>query len=446
MRASFVDVGPSLVACLVGAGFLVHVCLTEHREPERVGVVRVDQEPVQPLVMASALAARDEKPEPVPARILMRALRMPERAKRELSALAEKYVPPAAPARWTREERAAPPATLQVISQRELEPKELPALPPAGPAPAPAQVTSYVASREPVPEPEQAAEPEPKREGPRADFVRASHPIAVEPPTESDEPEPAPVRPKPRERKHDAPAPSPKPVVPAPPQPHPAAPPAPPPPRPPPPPPAPVPAASLPPAPAIVTPPPAPPPPPPRIEARSVSEPRARQAGPRKRVDRPKRPTPMTPEEATRYLAQAWVAVSGELPTPELLSVFWGQWALETGRGRWMSDYNFAGLKGRAPDGGLAHWWTWEETPQGPKRIRGRFRSYETAEEGAYDYVALLWHRYPKAVAAARRGDAVSFILELDQGGYFTERPAHYVRSVASLALEFRRKKLYASY
>jgi len=151
----------------------------------------------------------------------------------------------------------------------------------------------------------------------------------------------------------------------------------------------------------------------------------------------------MSPEDATRELASAWKRVTGEEATKQILSVLWAQWALETGRGRWMVDYNYAGLKGRAPDGGTGFWWTWEESKENPRRVRAQFRSYETAEHGALDYVSMLWVRYPKAITAARRGDAISFVLELDDGGFFTERPKHYVRSVASLALEFRRQHLH---
>jgi hypothetical protein len=199
-----------------------------------------------------------------------------------------------------------------------------------------------------------------------------------------------------------------------------------------------------PPAPAPPPPPPAPvaraaPPSPPPLAAvmRAPAPPRLSAA---KRIDRPKRPTPMSPEDAARHLTLALEQVTGEPATLELVSVLWGQWALETGRGRWMVDYNYAGLKGRAPDGGLANWWTWEETEKGPRRVRARFRSYETAEEGAIDYVALLFSRYPRALAAAQRGDAIAFVHELDNGKFFTERPGHYVGSVASLSLEFRRK------
>lgn len=160
---------------------------------------------------------------------------------------------------------------------------------------------------------------------------------------------------------------------------------------------------------------------------------------PRKVEHRPKRATPMSPQQATHHLMLAWEKVTGHEATLEIISVLWGQWALETGRGRWMVDYNYAGLKGVAPDGGWAYWWTWEETASGPHRVRARFRNYESADRGAEDYVGLLWRLYPKAVAAAREGNAAEFIEELVDGGFFTEIPKHYKRSVISLAAEFRR-------
>ncbi len=155
-----------------------------------------------------------------------------------------------------------------------------------------------------------------------------------------------------------------------------------------------------------------------------------------------KRPTPMEPADAARHLAVAWEAVIGEPANARTVSVLWAQWALETGRGRWMMDYNFAGLKGRGPSGGSAMWWTWEETDDGPKRIRGRFRAYASPDEGAKDYVDMLKRRYPECIEAARRGDTPTFILTLERRGYFTEKPKAYGRAVGSLAREFMRGEL----
>jgi hypothetical protein len=150
-----------------------------------------------------------------------------------------------------------------------------------------------------------------------------------------------------------------------------------------------------------------------------------------------KRPTPMEPADAARHLALAWEEVLDERPDSRAIAVLWAQWALETGRGRWMVDYNFAGLKGRAPGGGSALWWTWEETEAGPRRIRSRFRAYAKPEEGARDYIAMLARRYSDAISAARRGDTVGFMDVLERRGYFTEKPAAYSRALSSLAREF---------
>lgn len=155
-----------------------------------------------------------------------------------------------------------------------------------------------------------------------------------------------------------------------------------------------------------------------------------------------KRPTPMDPADAARHLGNAWEDVLSERASAKVVGVLWAQWALETGRGRWMVDYNFAGLKGRAPDGGSALWWTWEETEEGSRRVRSRFRAYATPEAGARDYIDMLRRRYPEAVDAARRGDAAGFIQALDRRGYFTEAPKAYGRAVLSLSREFMRGEL----
>jgi hypothetical protein len=156
-------------------------------------------------------------------------------------------------------------------------------------------------------------------------------------------------------------------------------------------------------------------------------------------VEHWKRPTPMEPTEAARALVVAWKQVHGTKPTGRVLSVLWAHWALETGRGRWMVDHNFAGLKGHAPDGGSALWWTWEHTDAGRRRVRTRFRAYPTFEAGARDYVETIC-RHPQATAAARRGDATAFIEALDRRGYFDEKPSGYARAVEQIARELDTK------
>jgi hypothetical protein len=121
--------------------------------------------------------------------------------------------------------------------------------------------------------------------------------------------------------------------------------------------------------------------------------------------ERRKRPTPMRPEEATGHLRDAFTEVLGTPPSGGALSILWAHWALETGRGLWMRDYNFAGIQGVAPDGGSAVWWTSERLEGETQRVRLRFRAYATPTDGAIDYVRQLRDRFPLALDAARAGD-----------------------------------------
>jgi len=478
MRSRLADAGPSLGVCAVSAALFVHACSAEPekargQKPERSWLHAL-LAPAEPTAGAPLAAAGEPKRKKKPR--LRKGFRIAPETRDALVVLARARPAPApvetlpAP---TRTPPAAVPAPLKVALA-----------PPPKPEPAPERAAAKPAKPERVlpkpPEPEAAETvavaysvrrpPQLLGDEPPALLARPAEEPAVvaaapEPapaparvvaaPTAPPEPASAPkpvIAPPPKPAVVDEPAPAPKPAAPPPkpvvvaeptpsaPRPAPA--PSPPPvvaPAPPPPP------VIAPPAPPPVVAPPAPAPVPPPASfspaprAAVAAAPRPEREPKPKRIDRPRRPTPMSPNDATRYLAQAWEHHTGERATEEVISVLWGQWALETGRGRWMVDYNYAGLKGRAPDGGTANWWTWEEADAGARRVRARFRSYEAPEHGALDYVEMLLRRYPKAVAAARRGDAVNFILELDHGGFFTERPEHYVRSVASLAREFRR-------
>jgi flagellar protein FlgJ len=146
----------------------------------------------------------------------------------------------------------------------------------------------------------------------------------------------------------------------------------------------------------------------------------------------------MESEDARRHLARAWAKVMHQPAPAEAVALLLAHWALETGHGFAMSDHNFAGLKGRAPGGGSALWWTWERGAQGKlERVRARFRAYATPEEGARDYLSILKDRYADALTAAQRGDADSFVNALERRGYFTEATDDYRRAIRSLTRSF---------
>ncbi len=148
--------------------------------------------------------------------------------------------------------------------------------------------------------------------------------------------------------------------------------------------------------------------------------------------------TPLSSSQASAALRRAWTAVTGEQPSEETVSLITAQWAHETGGGASMYNYNFGGIKGQSPSGQSVAQRTKEGFGATERKIVDRFRAYDTADEGAQDYVRLLAGRYGRAVEAAKAGDASGFVRGLKSGGYFTGDPAAYERSVTSLAARFR--------
>jgi flagellum-specific peptidoglycan hydrolase FlgJ len=102
-----------------------------------------------------------------------------------------------------------------------------------------------------------------------------------------------------------------------------------------------------------------------------------------------------------------------------------------------MYGNNFGGIKAgaRGPSALL-------ETTEGygsqARRVRDRFRTYATPEEGARDYVSLLARRYPEAFRALQAGDVEGFAAGLHQGRYFTANPETYRAALRRLAEEHR--------
>jgi flagellum-specific peptidoglycan hydrolase FlgJ len=72
------------------------------------------------------------------------------------------------------------------------------------------------------------------------------------------------------------------------------------------------------------------------------------------------------------------------------------------------------------------------------QHVFARFRSYESAQAGARDYVHLLATRYPTALVAAAAGDAAGFAHALAKGGYFTAEPSAYAAGLEQRLLQLQ--------
>ncbi len=147
----------------------------------------------------------------------------------------------------------------------------------------------------------------------------------------------------------------------------------------------------------------------------------------------PKR-TRLTPDQASAAIREALSRRNGSAPGDRTVALLTAQWAHETAHGASMYNYNFGGIKGVGPSGLSVQQKTREGAGATERQIMDHFRAYDSAEDGANDYVRLLTERYPEALSAAERGDASGFVRGLKQRGYFTGDENAYERSVASIS------------
>lgn len=144
--------------------------------------------------------------------------------------------------------------------------------------------------------------------------------------------------------------------------------------------------------------------------------------------------TPLSGAQASEALRRAYSRVTGEEPSRGTLAILTSHWALETGQGQSMYNYNFAGIKGRGPEGMTAVMNTREGYGENTTHIRDGFRAYKSAEDGAVDYLSLLQRRYGSALEAAKSEQPGEFVAALKARGYFTGDPELYAKGVTQLA------------
>lgn len=144
--------------------------------------------------------------------------------------------------------------------------------------------------------------------------------------------------------------------------------------------------------------------------------------------------TPLSGTQASEAIRRAYTRVTGEEPSRGTLAILTSHWALETGQGQSMYNYNFAGIKGKGPEGMTALMNTREGYGANTTHIRDGFRAYSSAEDGAVDYISLLQRRYGSALDAAKSERPSQFVEQLKAKGYFTGDPELYAKGVTQLA------------
>ena len=150
--------------------------------------------------------------------------------------------------------------------------------------------------------------------------------------------------------------------------------------------------------------------------------------------------TKLTKQEALSALYAGWCAQFGEPPKNEdSLRVLMSQWALETGWGKAMHNFNFGNVKSRAGDGydycmfrcyevvgGKTVWYD----PPSPVT---RFRAFRTAIDGAKDYIKILNKRFTLSWPSVLSGSPAAFSHALRQQGYHTADETQYTATLTSV-------------
>lgn len=147
--------------------------------------------------------------------------------------------------------------------------------------------------------------------------------------------------------------------------------------------------------------------------------------------------TRMTPAAAARYLREAYTQLTGSPPSNRVLSVLLGQWAIESGTGTRMYNFNYGGVKipRRGWEGGRVQLPT-HETVNGQRvATQAWFQAYGTAEEGARAYLQNIIRNYSEALAAVDRTGNPRAYGEY-MGRYHTGDNAEYAQDVAHYAAD----------
>lgn len=160
--------------------------------------------------------------------------------------------------------------------------------------------------------------------------------------------------------------------------------------------------------------------------------------------------TPVTNKELIEALWYGWLHLFGTPPKKEAIWILMSQWALETGWGKSMHNYNLGNAKSRDGDGFDYSYFTCGEivptkygeqlqsaSPQTvkikayrqngtciiyfyPKHPGCRFRAFSNLQEGTIDHIGLVYKRFNKSWPALLTGNPDLYAIALKSQGYYT--------------------------
>ena len=151
--------------------------------------------------------------------------------------------------------------------------------------------------------------------------------------------------------------------------------------------------------------------------------------------------TPLTAEQATKAMAEGYKKVVGFKPTEKVLGLMVGQWALETGNGQSMRNFNFGNKKASGNED--FQYFRCSEVVNGveqfyePPHPACRFASYKSAAEGAAAFVRTLKSR-KHWWDGLHTGTVEGFIKGLTTApAYFTASPTIYANTLNNRMMSY---------
>jgi hypothetical protein len=167
-------------------------------------------------------------------------------------------------------------------------------------------------------------------------------------------------------------------------------------------------------------------------------------------IELPDTKTVVTPDEAARYLAEAYRVATGKLPSSNVLTLLIAQWAGETGNGTATHCYNFANVKRSKASSYFCMYPCGENDRVTGKSVMyyppdpvTHFAAYPTAQDGANAYVAQLKRR-ANWWAGLETGDAGKFVDALAEYNpkagiyaFFTAPKEKYLNLVTNRAAKY---------
>jgi hypothetical protein len=153
--------------------------------------------------------------------------------------------------------------------------------------------------------------------------------------------------------------------------------------------------------------------------------------------------TPLSLQDATRALTEAYIRATGGAPSARVLALLLAQTAFETGHWQKLHNFNFGNAKADLSYPLITRF-RCSEVEQGieqffdPPDPHCNFRAYTNPADGAVDYIRVLQSR-PHWWNGLQTEDPNAFVDALATiPKYFTGNPVIYKHAVASLFDELR--------